>query len=93
MDNMDNGSNQTNEANCTNQTNQTNQTNDTNTDTIANIDNFYDLEAFGDFENNCLCTFDNFFTMFKNILLFLFILGISIILIIILGLIAKTLYK
>ena len=85
MDNVDNGDNEANRAVAT--------ANRANTDTIDNIDNFYDIEAFGDFENNSLCTYDHFFTMFKNILLFLFILGISITLIIILGLIAKTLYK
>lgn len=58
-----------------------------------NIDNIYDLEAFGDYENNCICTYDFFFTICKKILLFIFILGIMIMLVVLLGFIAKTIYK
>ena len=59
----------------------------------VNSESFYDLEGYGNIENNCLCTWYNFFITFKNILLFVFILGVSILLIVLLGLIEKALYK
>ena len=87
INNMINSSNLITVTNLTNLTNLTNETRET------NIDNLYDFESFGDYDNNCVCTYYYFFRLFKNILLFLFILSISVLLIVILGFIAKTLYK
>jgi hypothetical protein len=91
--NVSNEANINNAINLTNVTNLTNLTNLTNVTHETNIDNLYDFESFGDYDNNCVCTYNYFFTLFKNILLFLFIISISVLLIVILGFIAKTLYK
>ena len=87
MDNVVNIPDATNAGNAGDATNVMNATN------AVNSESFYDLEGYGNIENNCLCTWYNFFITFKNILLFVFILGVLILLIVLLGLIEKALYK
>ena len=68
-----------------------------NTENIDNLIITYDLDSTLDnasnFEDNYLCKCNKFLIIFKNILLFLFILGAFILLVLILGIISKTLYK